>query len=106
MTPYLLGFALISIALSIGLQKRQRWVWYAGWAIFLLFAILVAALAAHVFSTAQTTRAAALGCTGVAGIALFWTPIAIWWAKRRHDFGKRRAHPPQPLPHDTKKPDA
>jgi len=106
MTPYLLGFALICIALSIGLQKRQHWVWYAGWALFLLFAIQIAALIAHVTSTAQTTRAAVPGYTGIAGIVLFWTPIVIWWAKRRHDFGKRRATSVQPLPHDTKKPDA
>jgi hypothetical protein len=106
MPRQLLGFALVCIALSIGLWKRQRWVWYAGWALFLLFAILVAALVAHVFSTAQTTRAAALGYTGVAGIALFWTPIVIWWARRHHDFGKRRARPAQPLPHGTRKPDA
>ncbi|ATC64054.1 hypothetical protein CMV30_08875 [Nibricoccus aquaticus] len=106
MPQQLLGFAVVCIALSVGLQKRQLWVWYAVWALFLFFAIQIAALVAHVLSTAQTTRAAALGCTGAAGIALFWTPIAIWWAKRRNDFGKPRAHSTKPPPNGTKKPDA
>ncbi len=91
MTPCLLSFALICIALSIGIWRRQTWAWYAGWLVFLLFAVQVAALIVFVFSSAQTTRTAVLGYTGIAGIVAFWTPIALWWKQRRKDFGKPRA---------------
>lgn len=106
MPELLLCFAFVCIALSFGIWHRQKWAWYAGWIVFLLFAIQITAFIAHVTSTAQTARAAVPDYTGIAGIVLFWTPIVIWWAKRRHDFGKRRKRPAQPLPHGTKKPDA
>jgi hypothetical protein len=34
MTSYLLGFARVFVAFSIGLQKQPRRVWYAGWLVF------------------------------------------------------------------------
>ena len=87
----LLGFAFVCIALSLGLWRRQAWVWYAGWAVFLLFGIQLAAFTAETLAMAETRADAFFGCMCVAGIALFWTTIAIWWKRSRREFGRHRA---------------
>jgi hypothetical protein len=86
MTPYLLSFAFICVAFSLGLQKRQRWMWYAGWLVFLLVAVSIVQLLVFVLSKSQTASSAIFGCTCIAGILLFWTSIALWWKNRRGDF--------------------
>ena len=95
--PYFIGFAVICLILSVGLQTRATWTWYAGWVLLYLFAGYVGTFFFSALYYASTPNAAGAAALYLFGGLLFWMPVAVWWAGHRHLFGPRRKRPAPPV---------
>jgi hypothetical protein len=104
-TPYILTFAVICIALSFGLQKRSPWMWYFGWAFFYLFAAYFGQWFFAALYTAEKVSDLGYSLVYLCGGLVLWMPATIWWAKKKSYFISVRKTPVSQMPRsDESKP--
>ena len=96
MAAFIVGFAVVCIILSVGLQRRAAWMWYVGWALFYLFAAYFGQWFFAALYVAATPSDIFFACIYLAGGFAFWIPAVGWWAKRKHLF-RSTAKPGQTL---------
>jgi len=88
--PYFVGFAVICLIVSIGLQYRTTWMWYLGWVFFYIFAGYIGFLYFTAFYYAGVPGYTSSAFLYLFGGMVLWVPATIWWATRRHLFGPRK----------------
>lgn len=99
--PYYVGFAVVFIILSIGLQRRTVWLWYLGWVILYLFAGYIGSFFFSALYYADSLAAEGWACIYLAGGLVLWLPASVWWATHRQLFGARATPPPKRGANDT-----
>jgi len=85
MFPYIVALAVICLCLSIGLQNRSTWVWYAGW----LFFYLAAGFMGTYFFSALTTHRIRQGL----GLLAFTCSVGLFYGFRQCFGGLRTKVP-------------
>src|SRR6478672_2027310 len=84
---FFIGIAVICIVVSIGLQRRTWWMWYAGWVLLFLMAGFMGAVFLGNMPHATDWTEIVHGFIYL-GVGLsFCVAIAVWWAKNRERFG-------------------
>ncbi|HSI63477.1 MAG TPA: hypothetical protein VLE43_10170 [Candidatus Saccharimonadia bacterium] len=90
LTMFVFLFAGGSSLLCYGLMKRPTWMWYLGWWMFFLFAIVLGDTFVPMFTSAQAPADFAMAICWLVGWFLLWLFGVTWWSANRHRFGKKK----------------
>ena len=94
--PYVVALAVVCLCLSIGLQNRSTWVWYAGWLFFYLAAGFMGTYFFSALYYADGVAATGFACLYLLGGLVLWFPAVLWWATHKSYFRGRVLQPKHP----------